>query len=69
MSFIQRELDKLTLALSEPQEEGIYPQLHAAQQALAWALEPRGVKSPYEVVMGIPANSEDYFPITHLPVS
>ena len=61
MSFIQRELDKISTALSEttgPQ----YIELYAAQQALAWALEPDGIRSPYKMVMGTQADLKDCQP-------
>ena len=67
MSFIQRELDKISTALSEttgPQ----YIELYAAQQALAWALEPDGIRSPFQMVMGTQADSIDY-PLGSNPAS
>lgn len=58
MSFIQRELDKISLALGEPSDPH-YIELYAAQQALAWALEPDGIRSPYKMVMGTQGDLED----------
>jgi len=46
MSFIQRELDKIAVALREPRPADEYRQLYAAQQALSWASEPTGFKAP-----------------------
>lgn len=47
MSFIQREIDRLNEALRHtPTEHDGYHPLHAAQQALSWALEPTGFSSP-----------------------
>jgi hypothetical protein len=47
MSFIQREIDRIRpLLVANPDQ----PELYAAQQALCWALEPSGVKSPYEMI-------------------
>jgi hypothetical protein len=66
MSFIQRELDSLVDALRVPQTPDNYAKLYAAQQALAWAMEPEGFASPLvaiarssaEPVMGIQEDSE-----------
>ena len=57
MSFIQREIDRLNAEIipGTPNHDSLY----AAQQALAWALEPSGIKSPYEMIMGIQEGSED----------
>ena len=59
MSFVQRELDKISSALREPRFADQYDRLYAAQQALSWALEPDGFKRPYDMVTGIPGGSED----------
>ena len=50
MSFIQREIDRLRTGLLDgvSNKEEIY----AAQQALEWALEPSGIKSPADHLMG-----------------
>lgn len=58
MSFIQRELDRINGALLDPANADVYDRLYAAQQALAWASEPTGYRTPYDFVMGIPASSE-----------
>jgi hypothetical protein len=50
MGVIQRELDRLEVALREPQTESRYCQLYAAQQALAWALDPTGFAAPYDTI-------------------
>jgi hypothetical protein len=50
MSFIQRELDRLGRALRVPQTPESYAQLYAAQQALAWAMEPDGFASPFVAI-------------------
>jgi hypothetical protein len=50
MSFIQRELDLIGTALRQSQPGNDYDQLYAAQQALMWALEPDGFKSPYKML-------------------
>lgn len=59
MGLIQRELDKISAALRDPNAAEAYDKLYAAQQALSWALEPGGFKPPYQAVMGIPGDSED----------
>lgn len=53
MSFLQREIDRIRAALTEPPSAD-HAELYAAQQALAWALEPTGFKSPYELIRGLP---------------
>jgi hypothetical protein len=50
MAYIERELNRIEAALREPQTDERYCQLYAAQQALAWATEPDGFKSPYETI-------------------
>lgn len=50
MSFIERELRRIEVALHEPQTDERYCQLYAAQQALGWALEPTGFMSPYDTI-------------------
>lgn len=47
MSFIQREIDRLSAALAgiSNDHEASQP-LFAAKQALVWALEPEGFASP-----------------------
>ena len=61
MSFIQRELDKVQIALrNEPNGSERYNRLYDVQQALVWALDPRGAKSPYDMVMGIESDPKEY---------
>lgn len=54
MSFIQRELDRIGDALRAEPDAGDREQLYAAQQALAWALEPGGLSSPMQMLRGAP---------------
>jgi len=42
------------LTLSAPE---CYDRLYSAQQALSWALEPQGFKSPFNTIAGTPADS------------
>ena len=51
MGFMNRELNRIALALREPQPPQRYAELYAAQQALSWALEPDGFRSPYSFLM------------------
>lgn len=61
MSFIQRELDRISgQLLKEDRDSAIYQQLYAVQQALSWAMEPGGFKYPYDFIMGTEANAEGY---------
>jgi len=69
MSFIQRELDRIAIALNKQTAGDEYERLYAAQQALSWALEPGGFKSPYAEIMGIQEGSEDYSVDPHPPQS
>lgn len=60
MSFIQREITRINSALiSEGENTPEYAKLYAAQQALSWVLEPTGVKSPYDFILGTQEGSED----------
>ena len=58
MSFLQREIERLRQALQDPNSNR-YAELYAAQQALSWAIEPDGFKSPHKMITGIQKNSED----------
>jgi hypothetical protein len=57
MSFIQRELNKISIALASGSSN--YAELYAAQQALAWAADPTGFASPHAMLTGILEGSED----------
>jgi len=46
MGFIDRELARLHRALDVGAGSPRYFELYAAQQALAWAMEPEGFASP-----------------------
>lgn len=58
MSFIQREIDRIRADIVSGR--GPERELYAAQQALEWALEPGGIKAPYEMIMGIQGDSRGY---------
>ncbi len=72
--FVRRELNKIEAALHKPQQEERYRQLYAAQQALAWSLEPDGFASPYDVILsgritGTQADSTDCSVVLRPPQS
>jgi len=69
MSFIQRELDRLGRALREPQAPDSHVKLYAAQQALAWAMEPDGFASPMRTIMGTQEGLADCSGPLHHPQS
>lgn len=48
--FLQRELDRIAVALRADPRPECYDRLHAAQQALAWASDPTAFASPCEVM-------------------
>lgn len=66
---IEIECNKISMALNEPQEKGLYEQLYAAQQALSWAINPLEAKSPYDMIMDIQADLIDCPPLPRLFVS
>lgn len=57
MGMIQREIDRIRIALIDGAENK--NELYAAQQALEWALEPGGIRSPYAMITGTLGGSED----------
>ena len=68
MSFIQRELNKISFTLCKTPYGLSYRELYAAQQALAWALEPDGTRSPFQMIMGTHEGSTGY-PVESNPAS
>ena len=52
MGFIQRELDRLGDALRANPDANDYDLLYSAQQALSWATDPEGFKSPMRMIRG-----------------
>ena len=67
MSFIAREIDRLRAAILA--DSNRRDELYAAQQALEWALEPGGIRSPYRMITGTQEGSGDYLADLHLPQS
>jgi hypothetical protein len=59
VGFVARELDRIADALRKPQSPERYSQLHAAQQALSFALDPEHFAAPVETILsatGTPAS-------------
>jgi hypothetical protein len=51
MSFVAREVEALDAAYREaPEDDPHRAALHAARQALGWALEPTGFMSPLKSI-------------------
>lgn len=69
MSFIQRELNRISTALRESPQSNDYDRLYAAQQALSWATDPNGFASPMKHIRGIQVGSEDCSAGPHQPPS
>lgn len=74
MSFIQRELDRIGEALRADPGAPNYDRLYAAQQALAWVLEPEGFMPPLQMVArqqgkGCPAPADPSAPAVVQPLS
>jgi hypothetical protein len=63
IGFIARELERIRAAVRERQATNShsteYRELYAAQQALAWALEPNGFRAPYDTILDTLPDSED----------
>lgn len=66
MSCVQRELKRIQEMLPSRQCDPRFRELYAAQQALEWALEPNGVKSPFDMIMGTPGDLADCSAALHL---
>lgn len=53
--FVDRELHRIAVALrAEGTSPECYDRLYAAQQALSWATDPSGYRSPFDWATGIP---------------
>jgi hypothetical protein len=65
MSFIDRELARLNRALDDGVGNPRYPEIYAAQQALAWVLEPNVARSPFAYITGNAEASEDCWADSH----
>ena len=69
MGFIQREIDRLHKALVDAPKNERSAEMQAAKQALSWATEPSGFKSPLDTIMGTRPGKEDYQGEPHPPQS
>jgi hypothetical protein len=50
MGFVQRENDKIGISLRDTPKGSRYDELYAAQQALAWSLDPLNFESPLAMI-------------------
>ena len=57
MSFIQRELERLERALDSGVGNPRYPEIYAARQALAWAVDPGTARPPCAYLMSTSSGS------------
>lgn len=65
MGFVSRELERLSRALDGSVGNPRYPELYAAQQALAWALEPASAIAPYTYLTDMAAAAEGCSAVCH----
>lgn len=68
MSFIQREIDRTTaiLQLDVPKTDAEikrYDQAYLVQQALVWALDPTGYRSPVDMIDNAPVLNGNRAPV------
>jgi hypothetical protein len=59
MSFVAREMEKLNKDLCMNPTGARYAEIFAAQQALAWALDPMAFKAPSALLICTQASSTD----------
>ena len=52
MGYVQRELDRIRLAILDPANAECAAELHAAQQALSWLGRANQTRSPYAAITG-----------------
>ena len=69
MSFIERELNRIEIALRQSQSGNRYAELYAAQQALAWATDPNNFASPFDTVTDSAVEPKDCSAQPHQPLS
>ena len=60
MGHVSQELERLGRALLDERNGARCAELYAAQQALAWCLDPYGLNAPCRMIMGTQEGSEDY---------
>ena len=68
MGFVARELDRIQSRIGDPTDAN-YAALRAAQQALAWALEPGAMRSPLYSITGNPEDAADCLEEIRPPLS
>jgi hypothetical protein len=56
MTYIEQELARLDGALDNGIGNPRYPEIYAARQALAWALDPGSARAPNAYLTGIPSS-------------
>lgn len=66
---VETEFERLHTALNDARNDERRSELYAAQQALAWVIDPDAIRSPYNTIMGIAAGSGDYSAPRHPPPS
>lgn len=59
MSFVQREIDRISSELRLSPKPNDYDLLYLTQQALSWAIDPDGYKSPMVMLRGTQEGTED----------
>lgn len=77
MSDLSHEWSRIAKALRQSAGASCYERLYIAQQALAWASDPGGFRSPYDMIMdvqtepakGTPEDLGDYSAPDHQPQS
>ena len=66
---VQRELDRIAVALRGAPSPERYGQLYAAQQALSWVLEPAYLAAPFDMITGTPGVTIDCSDVPHPQLS
>ena len=56
LGFIEREIRKISSLQSQEKDPETSKRLYACRQALSWAIDPSGFKSPCDWATGTPAN-------------
>jgi hypothetical protein len=60
VGFVEREIHALNRAWVAESDAAKKDIIYAAQSALAWALEPNGIKRPLEYITGMEGEIGDY---------
>jgi hypothetical protein len=59
MGFVQREIDKIGMCLRSTPKGPRYDELYAAQQALAWSLDPLNFETPLAMINRFAVNTRE----------